>query len=120
MTILNSGAVGIGTIAPANLLHVAGGVTYDGQLNKLDVADNFTATVRAADFTLGWSGRRGSPGRALVDFGNALYVNFAADWPDTVINSKLTVDSSEMFIGRSKTGKFFGAAGFNFNPSRPG
>jgi hypothetical protein len=100
-------------------VNITGNVNFTGQLNKLDVADNFTAIVRAADFTLGHSSRRGSPGRALVDFGNALIVNFAADWPDTVVNGNLTADGSQLFMGRSKTGKFFGAANFDFNSSNP-
>jgi hypothetical protein len=72
-------------------VRAAGGVllsdnlAYGGQLNKLDVADNFTATVRAADFLLGFSGRRGSPGRALVDLTDTLYLNFASDWAHTFI-----------------------------------
>lgn len=56
-----------------------------GAINKLEVADNFVATVGAADFMLGHSSRRGSPGRALVDFGDALVLNFAGDWGRTII-----------------------------------
>ena len=56
-----------------------------GSINKLDVADNFEARVGAADFLLGHSSRRGTPGRALVDFGNALVVNFNGDWSRTII-----------------------------------
>ncbi|GFO97059.1 hypothetical protein ig2599ANME_1257 [groundwater metagenome] len=60
-----------------------------GQLAGLDVADNFTATVRCADFTIGHSSRRGSPGRALVDWkdgaGNKMLVlNWDSDWPQGV------------------------------------
>ncbi len=56
-----------------------------GAMNKLDVGDNFVATVGAADFKLGHSSRRGTPGRALVDFGDALVLNFAGDWARTII-----------------------------------
>lgn len=55
------------------------------QLTKLEVADNFEATVGAADFKLGYSGRRGSPGRALVDFTDTLCLNFGSDWAHTFI-----------------------------------
>lgn len=58
------------------------------QLAKLDVADHFTATIRAADLLLGHSSRRGSlglsPGRALVDLTRELHLNYAADWPDGI------------------------------------
>lgn len=65
-----------------------GNVTIEKQLTKLDVADNFTATVRAADFKLGYSDRRGSPGRALVDYkdnGNKILIlNYGGDWAQGV------------------------------------
>ena len=78
-----TGNVGIGTTAPNHRLDVNGNVNY-GQLAKLDVADNFTATIRAADLGLGHSTRRGSPGRALVDLTRELHINYAGDWPDGV------------------------------------
>ncbi len=77
-----SSPVFAGTVS-ADALSVAGHASIGGQLSKLDVADNFIATVRAADFNLGHSGRRGSPGRALVDLADTLYLNFAGDWPMT-------------------------------------
>lgn len=69
----------------ASGLYVNGNVDYTGQLNKFDVAENFTATVRAADFLFGHSARRGAPGRALVDLTDTLYLNFANDWAHTFI-----------------------------------
>lgn len=60
------------------------------QLNVLDVKDNFTATVRCADFYLGFSGRRGTPGRALVDATTNLYLNYGADWDNTIIGGNTT------------------------------
>ena len=63
----------------------SGNLTYAGQLNKFDVAENPFFTVRAADFLLGYSGRRGTPGRALVDFTDTLHINFASDWAHTYI-----------------------------------
>ena len=62
-----------------------GNVNYTGQLNKFDVAENSFFTVRAADFLLGHSGRRGTPGRALVDLTDTLHLNFASDWANTYI-----------------------------------
>jgi hypothetical protein len=67
----------------------AGNITLDGTLSKLDVADAFAATIRAADLYLGFSGRRGAPGRALVDAKDALIVNCGPDWPRVQIQSEL-------------------------------
>src|SRR5262249_8967730 len=61
-----------------------GNVTYRGVLNKLEIADTFTATVRCGDFRIGHSSRRGSPGRALVDWGSLLGLNWESDWPEGV------------------------------------
>jgi hypothetical protein len=78
----NDGNVGIG-ISPDHQLDVNGNINY-GQLTKLDVAENFSAVIRAADLLLGYSGRRGSPGRALVDIGSELHINYAGDWTQGV------------------------------------
>lgn len=75
-----SGKVGIGTTAPSDKLDVSGNINYDGQLTKLDVADKFTATIRAADLRLGHSTRRINPGRALVDYTDTLLINCGGDW----------------------------------------
>jgi hypothetical protein len=85
-----SGNVGVGTTSPQAKLHVSGDLRYDGQLHELDVADNFAAYVRAADFFLGHSSRRGAPGRALVDLGSSLAVNFGNDWGTTIIGGTVT------------------------------
>jgi endosialidase-like protein len=78
-------------------LEVNGGLTYTSQLNKLDVADNFTATVRCGDFCIGHSGRRGSPGRALVDYIDTLHLNYGPDWPKTRINGAVSYGSSREY-----------------------
>ena len=62
-----------------------GNLYYSGLQSKLDVGDNFVATIRAADLFLGHSSRRGTPGRALVDLTDTLYLNFADDWANTYI-----------------------------------
>ncbi|MCL6458808.1 MAG: tail fiber domain-containing protein [Gorillibacterium sp.] len=64
---------------------------FDGQFNKLDVANNFTASVRCADFCIGYPGRRGSLGRALVDNGSSLVLNFGNDWSYASVHSSLEV-----------------------------
>jgi hypothetical protein len=94
-----SGNVGIGTASPEAMLDVSGDVNYSGQLTKLDVADNFLATVGAADFMLGHSSRRGSPGRALVDFNDALVLNFEGDWDRTDIHGATTYITGNVGIG---------------------
>lgn len=94
--IINPGTanVGIGTTAPAYKLDVNGDINYTGNLTKLAVADNFTATVGAADFYLGYSGRRGSPGRALVDLGSSLQLNYGNDWSNTVIGGNVGIGTT--------------------------
>lgn len=68
-----------------------GDVGYSGSLSKLDVGPVFTAVVRCADFTIGIPGRRGSPGRALVDYTDTLIVNCGPDWPKTMIDGQCTI-----------------------------
>jgi hypothetical protein len=87
-------AAGAGTA----LLSVAGSLAYSGTQSKLDVAEQGAATVRASDLWFGHSGRRGTPGRALVDSGNALVVNYNNDWPRTAVHGPLTV-SGNLGIG---------------------
>ena len=65
-------------------LSSTGNLSVTGTTNKLDIANAFTATVRCADFKIGHSGRRGTPGRALVDFGKILYLNYGTDWTDGI------------------------------------
>lgn len=74
---------------PSMTIQASGQIDYT-RLAKLDVADNFSAVVRAGDFLFGHSTRRGTPGRALVDFGNELHLNFAGDWATTVIGGATT------------------------------
>jgi len=65
---------------------------------RLDTAENATATVRAADFLLGHGTRRGTPGRALVDNGRQLVVNFGGDWADGVqVGGTLSVPGTADF-----------------------
>jgi hypothetical protein len=85
---------------PAGNLMVTGSVTaiadlnYLGQLLKLDVKEQPNATVRVADFRIGHTTRRGSPGRALVDNAQSLVLNFGGDWAKTEIHSPLTVNGA--------------------------
>ena len=74
------------TILPVGDISVARNLDYGGQLGKLDVKEQGGVTLRAADLLFGHSGRRGAPGRALVDGKEALIVNYGADWSRTDIH----------------------------------
>lgn len=74
---------------------VTGDLAYSGKLRRLDVAEQAGATVRAHDFLLGHSTRRGQPGRALVDGVvddvKTLSVNAGADWPTLALGGNTVV-----------------------------
>ncbi len=59
--------------------------------------DNFTAKLGCADFFMGHPSRRGAPGRALVDFGDHLVINFGTDWGYTFVHGRLKVGVLEIF-----------------------
>ena len=85
---------------------VTGDLAISGLLARLDVAENPVATIRSFDLLLGHSARRGSPGRALVDFSkDALYLNYNGDWPLTVINSKAQITGTVVVDGEAKFNK---------------
>jgi hypothetical protein len=75
-----------------------GHIHYTGQLGKLDTAEQFVAIVRSADLYFGYSTRRGTPGRALVDDRDSnnptgpriLALNYASDWDETHIGGAVT------------------------------
>ncbi len=58
--------------------------------------DNFAASIRCADLRIGHPSRRGSPGRALVDNGDHLVVNFANDWGYTFVHGRLKCNILEV------------------------
>lgn len=87
------------------LLDVRGNLTYSGTQNKLDVAEQGQAIIRAADLKLGVTGRRGTPGRALVDGGGSLIVNYGSDWPRTDVHGPLSVGTN-LCIGAAETTTF--------------
>jgi len=76
-------------------LSVGGHLTAGG----LTVQDNFTASIGCADFLIGYSGRRGSPGRALVDLGNDLRLNYGGDWSKASIGSSLDIYGDITSVG---------------------
>ena len=85
--LLNKGGVLVSKAWGGNgNLSVDGSIVYGGQLNKLDVAEgDVFARIRAHDLLFGHSSRRGEMGRALVDGGDKLFVNFGTDWKNVVI-----------------------------------
>ncbi|CAL2055434.1 hypothetical protein [Tenacibaculum sp. 190524A05c] len=64
----------------------------NNKLSKLDTNEVFSASVRSADFLLGHSDRRGEEypdrplGRALVDNGEELHLNYNQDWGKTYVS----------------------------------
>lgn len=76
-----------------------GSISYNGELNKLDVAegDGF-ARIRAHDLLFGHSSRHGGMGRALVDDGNKLIINFDRDWQNVVIPGLDVLSTREVKI----------------------
>lgn len=60
----------------------------------IETTEHFQSIFRCADFLIGAAGRRGSPGRALVDNGKQLVVNFGADWPNSRVEGNFTHGSS--------------------------
>ncbi len=67
--------------------------------------DGFTASLSCADFKMGHPTRRGSPGRALVDNGTHLVINFANDWGYTYVNGRLKTNVLEV-LGADLAEKF--------------
>ncbi len=90
-------------------LDVGGNLGYSGLLSVLDVAENNTATVRAHDLNFGHSSRRGAPGRALGDLGDALALNYDRDWPYLTLYGNVVVDPSTMNTGSLSSGLVFGS-----------
>jgi len=58
--------------------------------------DNFAASIRCGDLRIGHATRRGSPGRAMVDFTDHLIINFASDWAYTFVHGRLKTNILEV------------------------
>jgi hypothetical protein len=72
----------------------AGNITYTGKLNKIDVMPQHAAQLNCCDLYLGGSktaGRKPTPGRALIDYGDRLVLNYGGDWPFTQIDGRVIV-----------------------------
>lgn len=67
--------------------------------------NHFTTSTHCADFRMGHVTRRGSPGRALVDNGDHLVVNFANDWGYTYVTGRLKTNILEV-LGADLAEKF--------------
>lgn len=109
-----TGNVGIGTTGPAARLHVAGGDLRLDADRGMSIGDNarisagtggaLTCTAPVVslgcyDFNIGHAGRRGSPGRALVDDTRTLVVNYGGDWPDGVqVHKRLRTPSGRAVV----------------------
>lgn len=74
-------------------LNVSGRIS--GQLIGLDVAPNFTALVRCADFVIGGVPGRGNPRRAIVAWEGVLDINHNGDWPVATIQNFANGSSRE-------------------------
>jgi hypothetical protein len=98
-----SGGVTTNSLQVNSGLQVNGALTVHGALNKLDVSEQGVATIRAHDLNFGHSGRRGAPGRALVDNKDALILNYG-DWPRAEILSPLTVHGDATITGHLRVG----------------
>ena len=81
-----------GIQGPPGPSDVIGNISYTGTLNKLDTAENFTATIRSAELYLGHSSRRGTPGEALTDNIGTLFINAFDDWLNTAVGGSLIID----------------------------
>lgn len=80
-------------------LVIPGSLGLGGSLSRLVVSPNFVAEVACADFKIGHPQRRGSPGRAMVDFRDGsslpvLVLNFGTDWQRVDVGSPLLVGGS--------------------------
>lgn len=102
--IQTGGNIGIGTVNPQGKLDVQGDIRagnlavtgrISGQLTGLDVAPNFTARVRCADFVIGGIGDRGPERRAMVAWAHTLEINHNGDWPEVVIQNLANGSSQE-------------------------
>ena len=102
-------------ILPAGDVSVARDLDYGGQLGKLDVKEQGGVTLRAADLLFGHSGRRGAPGRALVDGKDALIVNFGADWTRTEVHGPLALAGNLSVNGDTSLGNLRVAGNLELN-----
>ncbi len=90
-----------GPVAVLGPLAVTGDLAYNGAQLRLNVAEQHAATIRAADLLFGHPGRRGQPGRALVDETSALTLNYNTDWPTLRLGGATTEVLGELKAHRT-------------------
>lgn len=100
-----------GNEAPINqtlkgALNVQGGIS--GTLAELKTKEHTFAEIRAHDLFFGNLARgtklnKGAQGRALVDLGNALVVNFGPDWERVILASSTQVHNDLVVGGKLTT-----------------
>ena len=90
-----SPAISVSGAISANSVICSGNLSYNGTQSRLNVGPNDGfATVQAHDLWFGHPTRRGAPGRALVDLGDTLHINYDRDWPNVTINGTVRTPSS--------------------------
>lgn len=83
-----------GIQGPPGPSDVVGNISYTGTINKLDVAEQTDATVRAANLLFGHSSELGFAGTALSDGNDILKINPFDTWPNTSVGGSLIIDNS--------------------------
>jgi hypothetical protein len=93
-----------GIQGPAGPSDVVGNISYTGTQNKLDVAEQTDATVRAAHLLLGHSSRLGFPGTAMTDDTDILQIDPFGTWGNVGVGGNLIIDNGNQNDGNFNHG----------------